>query len=97
LTHQKKKDLTYQHAQEMQELEDNYNKEISEINQRWDANFNDFSDRAKRSEEMINQKHKSEMDELVQALDVKLEKKVKFSREYLDLKQSELNLVKQER
>ena len=37
------------------------------------------------------------LNQLWAVLDVKLPKLVKFSREYLDLKQSELNLVKQER
>lgn len=97
MTGQKKKDLDFQHAQEMQNLEENFNKEIFELNQRWDLTFNDFGEKAKKTEENINIKHKAEMEELVQSLDAKLPRQVKFSREYLDLKQSEMNLVKQER
>jgi molybdopterin converting factor small subunit len=94
---QKKRDLTYQHQSEMQNLEENYNKEIFELNTKWEQGFAEFNDRAKKTDENINERHKAEMDDLVSRLDAKLPKQVKFSREYLDLKQSEINLVKQDR
>lgn len=97
LNGKKKVDLTNQHAYEMQNLEDNYNKEIDELNQKWDNLFLEFSDRARKIDEEMSVRHKAEMDELINILEAKLPKQIKFSREYLDLKQSEMNLVKQER
>jgi hypothetical protein len=97
LSGKKKKDLTSQHNAEMQNLEENYNKELFELNQEWDSRFGVFNEKARKMEEMLNEKHKQEMEALIASLDEKLPKQVKFSKEYLDLKQSEMNLVKQER
>ncbi len=97
LSDQKKKDLTYQHSSEMVNLEENYNKEIVDLNLKWDEIFNKFNEKAKSTDENMNQKHRSEMDSLITQLDEKLPKFVKFSKEYLDLRQCEYNLVKQER
>jgi hypothetical protein len=94
---QKKRDLTSQHNSEMQNLEENYNKDIEEMNQKWEVLFLEFNEKAKKLDEEMNARQKGEMEELMALLDMKLPKLVKFSREYLDLKQSELNLVKQER
>jgi hypothetical protein len=97
LSGRKKVDLTNQHAFEMQNLEDNYNKEIEELNQKWDNHFLEFSEKAKKLDEEMSSRQKAEMEELINILEIKLPKQIKFSREYLDLKQSEMNLVKQER
>jgi hypothetical protein len=94
---QKKKGLTYQHSSEMILLEENYNKEIVEINERWQNVFDEFNQKVKQEEENMDAKHQSEMDNLISHWDEKLPKQNKFSKEYLDLKQCELNLVKQER
>jgi hypothetical protein len=97
LSDQKKKGLTYQHSSEMVNLEENYNKEILEINLRWETVFNEFNDKVKKEDENLNVKHQSEMENLISHLEEKLPKQIKFSKEFLDLKQCELNLVKQER
>ncbi len=81
----------------MQNLEDNYNREINEINQKWENYFNEFNEKAKKLDDENTFKHKSEMEEYISYLELKLPKQVKYSKEYLDLKQSEFNLVKQER
>jgi hypothetical protein len=97
LSDQKKKGLTYQHSSEMVNLEENYNKEILEINLRWETVFNEFNEKVKKEDENLNVKHHSEMENLINHLEEKLPKQIKFSKEFLDLKQCELNLVKQER
>lgn len=96
MTGQKKRDLTYQHMTEMKNLEDNYVTEVNEFNEEWDNRFMTFQEKARKHEEMLMEKHKTEMEELLDNL-AKLPRLVKFSKEYLDLKQSETNLVKQQR
>lgn len=81
----------------MRNLEDNYNKELGDFNEEWDNKFMTLQEKARKMEEALMEKHKREMEELINNLDAKLPKQVKFSKEYLDLKQSEMNLVKQER
>lgn len=97
MTDQKKKDLNYQHSSEMLNLEENYNREIVELNIKWDALFNELNEKAKKMEESLNIKQKNEMETLIIQLDEKISKQIKFSKEYLDLKQCEYNLVKQDR
>jgi hypothetical protein len=97
LSVQKKRDLDTHHICEMQNLEDNYNTEIAEFKGKWDIMFNEFSQKAKKLEETLIQKHKTEIDDLIAQLELKLPKQTKFSKEYLELRQTESNLVKQER
>jgi len=91
-----KKDVSSQHELEMKNLDDSYNYEISTFNKKWEEIFNDFNYKFKKMEENLSNKHKLELEELLLNLDVKLPKQVKFSREYLELRTSEYNLVKQE-
>lgn len=81
----------------MQILEENFNKELYELNSQWDQKFNQFELQAKTLETDINDKHTKEMEEYIVDLDKKISKVVKFSREYLQLKQSEMLLAKQEK
>lgn len=94
---QKKRDLGYQHSTEMKNLEDNFNNELLSLNEQYEEKFNEFSSNAKAAEDNMSNKHRKEMEELVEQLDQRLPKTIKYSREYLDLKQSEANCVKQER
>lgn len=93
----KKKELNYQHSSEMENLENSYKKEIEEFHSEWDMKFKEFEDRSKAMEDTLNQKHSKEMEELYTFLEQKLPKNVKFSREYLELKNQEETLVKQQR
>jgi hypothetical protein len=97
LTDQKKRDLNYQHIQEMQNLENNYNNEIFDSNKKWENIFNEFNNKAADLESGLFKKHKNEMEGLLNNLENKLPKQTKYSKEFLDLKQSEMGLVKQER
>jgi hypothetical protein len=81
----------------MENLELSYKREVDEYNAEWDSKFKEFEERSKALEESLNQKHAKETDELYSMLEQKLPKNVKFSREYLELKNQEENLVKQQR
>jgi hypothetical protein len=94
---QKKKDLTSQHAEEMRNLEESFNNEFIKCNEEYEEKFQKFQQNASTSEGNLEAKHKRDMEALIEELEQKLPRVVKFSREYLDLKQSEMALVKQER
>ena len=93
----KKKELEFQHMNEMENLENAYKREVEESGNKWDSRFSELEDRSKKLDEVINEKHQKEMDELYNFLEEKLPKNVKFSKEYLDLKIQEENLAKQQR
>ena len=93
----KKRDLEFQHLSEMENLEGAYKREIEEYNNDWDAKFQDLEDRSKALEEGLKEKHSKEMDELYNFLEQKLPKNVKYSREYLSLRNQEENLCKLQR
>jgi hypothetical protein len=97
MTGQRKRDLDYQHMSELKTLEDNYNNELMRINEEFEKIFQNYSEQGKAAEENLNNRHRREMEELVDQLEQKLPKTIKFSKEYLDLKQSEANMVKQEK
>jgi hypothetical protein len=97
LSGQKKKDLSVQHIEEIKILENTYNRELYEFNEFWEKKIDLFNEKAKANEETLALKQRKELEELISTLEQKLPKTVKFSKEYLDLKQSEFNLVKQER
>ncbi len=97
MTGMKKKDLNFQQSQEMQNLEDNFNQELSHLDEKWESFFLNFNDRVKKIDDANSIRHRAEMEDLHALLDMKLPKQPKFSKEYLILKQSEFNLVKQER
>lgn len=93
----KKKDLDYQHMMEFKNLEENYNKDLMELNETHDKRFQDFEARARRCEEILNDNHQKELQHLYAYLEQTLPKVIKNSKEYFDLRQIEYNLVKQER
>jgi hypothetical protein len=89
--------MEMQHSSEMQNLEQTYQIEIEQFNAEWDSKFKELEDRSKTLEAGLNEKHQKEMDELYNFLEEKLPKNVKYSRDYLELKTQEENLVKQQR
>lgn len=90
----KRKDLEFQHMSEVENLEQTYRQEVEEYNAEWDAKFRELEERSRIFEEQLNEKHAKEMEELYAFLEQKLPKNVKFSREFLELKNQEMNLVK---
>lgn len=97
LTFERKKQLLYQHTIEVESLEGSYKEEFEIFNKQWDENFEKFEEKSKKDEEIVNQRHAKEMNELYSFLEQKLPKQVKYSKQYLDLKSQEENLVKLQR
>jgi hypothetical protein len=93
----KKKDLNYQHAVELKQLEDSYNREMMEFHEFWEKRQKDFEEKVNKEEENLNQTHQRDLQNLYTEYDNLLPKIPKNTSEYIELKQIELGLVKQER
>ncbi len=83
-----------QHHSELENLEQAYRREVEEFNQEWDSRFQDLEERSRAQEDAMKEKHTKEMDDLYIYLEQKLPKNIKYSKEYLNLKNQEENLVK---
>jgi hypothetical protein len=90
------KDLEFRQNEEMEILENNYRTELEDCNQNWNLKFKDLEDKSAKLEQELNSKHEKEMEDLYNFLEEKLPKNVKFSRDYLEFKKQEQNLVKQQ-
>jgi len=93
----KKKDLEMQHYSELENLEVSYKRELENFNFYWDEQFKNLEEKSERLEKELIAKHKREMDDLLNNLELKLPKNIKFSKEYLELKNQEENLVRLQR
>jgi hypothetical protein len=93
----RKKELIQMHNSELRNLEEAYNKEINELIKYWTEIYNQFDEKYKAYEENLNKRLKEEMFEYINVLENKFSSAVKYSKEYLDLKDTEANLVKAER
>jgi hypothetical protein len=89
--------LENRHFNEMKQLEENFNNEIKAVNDFWDQEFSNFQNHYNELTNGIEEKHKKELLNLKEFIEDKFNKNFKFSKEYLDLKTSEMNMVKQER
>jgi hypothetical protein len=81
----------------MNSLEGLYKKEYEELEMIYNNRFNELQNKSRQMEENLNGKHEKEMEKFYINLDEKLPKDVKFSRAYLDLKNQEFNLAKQQK
>lgn len=70
---------------------------MEELEMKFEMEFNELENKSRLQEGKLNEKHQSEMEELYNYLDMKLPKVVKFSKKYLDLKNQEENLAKQQK
>jgi hypothetical protein len=86
-----------QHAYEMDSLEQTYRKEVEEFNGIWDKKTADFEEDSRLQEEMLRTKQQKEMEEFEAHMEKKLFKTSKYSKDFLELKTQEENLVKQQR
>lgn len=93
----KKKDLEMLHFNELENLENSYKRELENFNIYWDQQFNGLEEKSSILEKDMIDKHKKEMDDLMSNLEEKLPKNKKFSKEYIELKNQEENLVKFQR
>ncbi len=79
-----------------EELEENYNLEYQKVSDMWDNKLLSFIENGNKLEDELAQNQNSKLEELINELTSNYPS-IKFSREYLNLKQIEKNLVKQER
>jgi hypothetical protein len=78
-------------------LEENYNNDIANFNEEWNTKLNDFNSNSKKVEEILSERHRKEMGDLVKLIEDKYnEYPPKFSSTYLKYKDSEKRLVKME-
>lgn len=94
---QNKRELENKQIHEMKQLEDSFNSEIKAVNDFWDNEFNNFQAHYAGLTNSMEERHQKELLSLKEYIDDKFNKNFKFSKEYLDLKTCEMNLVKQER
>lgn len=80
----------------MQSLEELFRKESQELESFFEGKIQVLQEKSKNLEEKLNYKHQNEMEELYNFLDQKLPKVVKYSKKYIDLKNQEINLAKQQ-
>lgn len=93
-----KKALLSQHEIELHSLEEEYNREIMEYHNKWENKMSDFQTSEKSEEDVLNDSHNKEMKSLSESIDETYKNIIpKHSREYLDLRQVEMTMVKQER
>lgn len=86
-----------QHYSELENLEISYKRELENFNFFWDQQFKDLEEKSERLEKELIAKHKKEMDDLLNSLAQKLPKNIKFSKEYLELRNQEESLVRLQR
>ena len=71
--------------------------EIIEYDKEWENRLIEFSEEVKKMEHEINNKHSDDINEIKQLFEEKHnKKKVKFSKNYFELKSQQMNLVKQQ-
>jgi hypothetical protein len=79
-----------------EELEENYNQEYQKLSDLWDNKLLSFIENGNKMEDELALNQNSKLEELINELTSNYPP-IKFSSEYLNLKQIEKNLVKQER
>ena len=92
-----KRGLEDKQFREMKQLEENFDLEIKAVNDFWDNEFTNFQNHYTGLTDSMDERQKKELMSLKEYIDDKFNKNFKFSKEYLDLKTCEMNLVKQER
>lgn len=77
-------------------LEENYNNDIAKFNDEWNIKLNDFNANSKKVEEQLTERHKKELQDLVNGIESQFKKDPKFSSTYLQYKDAERKLIKLE-
>lgn len=92
----KKKEVKEQHKLEYNNLEENMMLELEDFNKFWDEKMNDFDEKVKQIEKLINDRHIKEFMELEE--DMKsYTPKIKPNHEYNVLKMTEVRLKKNDK
>lgn len=94
---QKRKDLNSHHDLEWQNMDNEYSKELFIFSEQWENKFINLRERARLQDENLIFKHRREMEELIAQLEQTLARIVKFSKEYIDYRQTERKLVRYEK
>ena len=92
----RKETLNLIQNKQSEELEENYNSEYQRISDMWDNRLLSFIENGNKIEDELAQNQISKIEELINNLTSNYPT-IKYSKEYLNLKQIEKNLVKQER
>ena len=92
----RKETLNLIQNKQSEELEENYNSEYQRISDMWDNRLLSFIENGNKIEDELAQNQISKIEELINNLTSNYPI-IKYSKEYLNLKQIEKNLVKQER
>ena len=80
---------------ELQSLEEAQNTQLEEFNKAWDSYMAEYEATAYKSLEKLKEKHIAEYQEMMEKITVDAQKKVKHSKELLELRQKQLTLAKQ--
>jgi hypothetical protein len=81
----------------MDSLEQTYRREVEEYNAEWDKKIAEFDDQARSLIDDLKVRHGKELEIHESNVNKKLFKPSKFSRSYIELRNQEENLVKQQR
>lgn len=90
------RDCDSRHIKENKYLEEQFLQELNEINNFWQTEYEKFEENLTINEKNLEDKHQIEMDELI-CEDEKQIRIIKYSKEFLDSKNTEANLVKLDR
>ena len=80
---------------ELRGLEESQNSQIEEFNKAWDSYMSEYEATAYKSLEKLKEKHIAEYQELMEKATIEAQKKVKYSKELLALRQKQQVLAKQ--
>merc|ERR1712151_1073422 len=93
LKQKKKKNLDNLHFNELQNLDSSQKREMDGLENYWNLQFTEMENKSMKFESDLEDKHKKEMESLLNNLDEKLPKNIKYSKNYLELKSQEENLI----
>ena len=80
---------------ELQSLEEAQNTQLEEFNKAWDSYMAEYEATAYKSLEKLKEKHIAEYQEMMEKITIEAQKKVKHSKELLELRQKQHTLAKQ--
>ncbi len=89
----KKKEVKEQHKLEFANLEEHMMCEVEDFNKYWDEKMNDFEEKSKQIENLINERHKQEFKDLEEEMHTYVPK-IKPNHDYNILKMTEIRLKK---
>lgn len=92
-----KRELEQKHSLENEKLDFLLKSELEQLESKYKELFFELENKSNELNSRLAEKHQQEMEDLYKYLDVKLPKNIKFSKAYLELKNQELNLAKQQK